>query len=53
MKLLNVFPFKLFLPFCVILGTFLFFLLISYLGRITYHVETFSESTRQLANPYQ
>ena len=53
MKILNVFPFRLIIPVCMVLGTFFFCLLISYFNRITYQSESFSESTKQLSNPYQ
>lgn len=53
MKLPDVFPFRSWIPVCVLLGIFLFYLLIAYANRITYTTESFSESTAYLANPYQ
>ena len=53
MKLLNVFPFKLLIPLCIVLGAFLLCVLTAYLNRITCTAETFTENPRYLSNPYQ
>ena len=53
MKLLNDFPFRLLIPVCILLGTFLFYRLLTYANRITYTTENFPESTKPLSNPYQ
>lgn len=53
MKLLNMFPFRLFLSVCLLLGSFLSFLLISRITRFSYTTESFSEGNEYLPNPYQ
>ena len=53
MKLPDNFPLRLLIPVCVLLGIFLFFLLITGSNRITFSTESFSESTEILSNPYQ
>ncbi|MGN0399382.1 MAG: DUF4832 domain-containing protein [Blautia sp.] len=53
MKLLNIFPFRLLIPVCILLGIFFLCLLIVCSNRITYTTESFSESTEILSNPYQ
>ena len=53
MKLLHVFPFRLLLPFGILLGLMLIGLLIAASNRITYATESFSESTEILSNPWQ
>lgn len=53
MKFANVFPSRLWILVCVLLGIFLFCLWILRANRITYRTEAFSESTKYLANPYQ
>ena len=53
MKLSDVFPFRLWIPVCVLLGIFLSYLLTVYANRITYATESFSESNEYLFNPYQ
>lgn len=52
MKHLNTFPFCLFLPVCILLAVILCLLLIRS-GHLTCTAESFSESTDELANPYQ
>ena len=52
MKLPDNFPLRLLIPVCVLLGIFLFFLLIAGSNRITFSTESFSESTEILSNPY-
>lgn len=53
MKLLNDFLFRVLIPVCILLGTFLFYRLLTYANRITYTTENFPESTKPLSNPYQ
>lgn len=53
MKLLHIFPFRLYLPVCILLGSVLLFLFISFVNRISYTTESFSESNEYLPNPYQ
>lgn len=53
MKLLDMFPFRLFLAVCLLLGSFLFFLLITRINRISITTESFSEGNQSLSNPYQ
>ena len=53
MKLLSVFPFRLFIPICILLITSLIYLLLSRANRVTYTTESFTESAKPLSNPYQ
>ena len=53
MKLLDVLSIRFLIPSCLLLGIFLFRLLIISPNRITCTTESFSESTEPLANPYQ
>lgn len=53
MKTLHVFPFKQFLPVCILLAAILVFLMITRAERITCKTETFTESSAPLPNPYQ
>lgn len=53
MKLLDMFPFRLFLAGCLLLGSFLFFVLFSRINRISITTQSFSEDNQSLSNPYQ
>lgn len=53
MRFLNIFPFRVWIPVCILIGTFFSLLWIIWSNRITYMTESFSESTKYLPNPYQ